>query len=111
MVEVPLINQPNQELNIVLNEQNCTIQIKQLGDYVYLSLWLDDTLIRDSAICLVGQFIIQGTKTAFNGNFTFIDSTSPANDQSQPDYNQFADRFKLLYLTDSEVEEIDNSSD
>ena len=103
MIEIPLIQQPNQELNIVLNDQSCTIQIKQLGDYVYLSLWLDDTLIRESAICMIGVFILQGAKTAFNGNFVFIDDTSPANDQSQPDYKQFDDRFKLYYVTDDEI--------
>lgn len=107
MVEIPLIQQPNQELNIILNEQNCTIQVKQLGDYVYLSLWLDDTLIRESAICMIGVFIIQGTLTHFNGNLVFIDATSPANNQSQPDYSQFSDRFKLLYLTDDEVAQIE----
>lgn len=106
MLAVPLINQPNQELNIVLNDQNCTIQVRQLGSYVYLTLWLDDTLIRESAICMIGQFIIQGVKTAFNGNFVFVDSTSPANHQSQPDYKEFSNRFKLLYLTDEEVTKI-----
>ncbi len=106
MVEVPLINQPNQEFNIVLDDQNCTIQVRQLGSYVYFSLWLDDTLIRQNAICMIGQFILQGVKTAFNGNFVFVDTTAPSDNQSQPDYNEFENRYKLYYLTDSEVEEI-----
>ena len=41
MTEVPLIATPNQELAIELEEQDCTIQVRQLGNYTYLTLWVD----------------------------------------------------------------------
>lgn len=103
MVEVPLIQEPNQELNIELEEQSCTIQVRQLGDYVYLSLTVDQTVIRNSAICMIGMPILHNCEAVFNGNLYFIDTLSKAEAQEQPNYEEFSDRFKLVYLTADEV--------
>ena len=67
-VEVPLIATPNQELAIELNEQDCTIQVRQLGDYLYLTLWVDSTLIVENAICMPIEPIVQGSVSGFTGN-------------------------------------------
>ena len=103
MVEIPLLQIPNQELNIELNEQSCTLQIRQMGDYVYLSLTVDQTVIRNNAICMVGMPILYGCEDKFNGNFYLVDASAPADLQEQPNYEEFSDRFKLLYLTADEV--------
>jgi hypothetical protein len=104
MIEIPLIQNPNQELEIELNEQSCTITIRQLGDYVYMTLWLDSTLIEENAICMPLQLILQSSNAKqFNGNFTFVDTTSDSDHQSNPNYTDFDTRFKLVYLTADEV--------
>ena len=104
MTEVPLIATPNQELAIELEEQDCTIQVRQLGNYTYLTLWVDSTLIVENAICIPGVAILQGYIKGFKGNFVLIDSSDP-NNQQLSDYTELGSRFLLLYLTEAEVHE------
>lgn len=104
MVEVPLIATPNQELSIELEEQDCTIQVRQLGNYTYLTLWVDSTLIVENAICMPGVAILQGYIQGFNGNFVLVDGSDP-NNQQLSDYTELGSRFLLLYLTEEEINE------
>ena len=107
MIELSLIDTPNQEFNAVLNDQNCTIQIRFLDENAYFSLWVDDELIVQNVIMLPKEKILL-YKTSFLGNFFIIDSTSPADNQSKPNYKELSTRFKLYYLTDEEMTEIEN---
>lgn len=104
MTEVPLIATPNQELAIELEEQDCTIQVRQLGNYTYLTLWVDSTLIVENAICMPGVAILQGYIQGFKGNFVLADKSDP-NNQQLSDYTELGSRFLLLYLTEAEVHE------
>lgn len=104
MTEVPLIATPNQELAIELEEQDCTIQVRQLGNYTYLTLWVDSTLIVENAICMPGVAILQGYVHGFRGNFVLVDSSDP-NNQQISNYTELGSRFLLLYLTDEEINE------
>lgn len=104
MIEVPLIATPNQELAIELEEQDCTIQVRQLGNYTYLTLWVDSTLIVENAICMPGVAILQGYVHGFRGNFVLVDSSDP-NNQQLSNYTELGSRFILLYLTDEEINE------
>lgn len=104
MTEVPLIATPNQELAIELEEQDCTIQVSQLGNYTYLTLWVDSTLIVENAICMPGVAILQGYVHGFRGNFVLVDSSDP-NNQQLSNYTELGSRFILLYLTDEEINE------
>lgn len=104
MTEVPLIATPNQELAIELEEQDCTIQVRQLGNYTYLTLWVDSTLIVENAICMPGVAILQGYVHGFRGNFVLVDSSDP-NNQQLSNYTELGSRFLLLYLTDEAINE------
>lgn len=108
MIEIDLIEQPNQELNIVLDDQNCTIQIRQMGDYVYMTLTVDDTAVVDNAIMMPLQKVIQTEQASFSGNFMIMDLQGDETNQENPHYTGFGDRFKLYYLSASEIEEIVN---
>ena len=104
MIEVPLIATPNQEVAIELEEQDCTIQLRQLGKYTYLTLWLDSDLIIENAICMPGVAILQGYIPKFKGNFVLVDSSDP-NNQQLSDYTELGSRFLLLYVTEEEINE------
>lgn len=104
MIEVPLTSIPNQEVSIELNEQDCTIQIRQLGKYTYLTLWHGSTLITENAICMPGVAILQGYIQNFEGNFVLVDSSDP-NNQQLSDYRELGSRFLLLYVTPEEIDE------
>lgn len=104
MIEVPLSALPNQEVSIELNEQDCTIQVRQLGKYTYLTLWHGSTLIIENAICMPGIAILQGYIQNFEGNFVLVDSSDPDN-QQLADYKELGTRFLLLYITQDEIDE------
>ena len=104
MIEVPLTATPNQEVSVELDEQDCTIQVRQLGSYTFLSLWLDSDLIAENAICMPGVAILQGYVPKFKGNFVLVDSSDPEKQQLS-DYRELGSRFILLYLTEAEVNE------
>ena len=108
MLELGLIDTPNQEFNCVLNEQNCTVQLRFLGNQPYFSLWIDDTLIVQNVICLPRQKILMYDNVNFNGNFYMVDLTSPADEQSKANYEQLSSRSKLIYLTNEEMAELEN---
>lgn len=103
MVEVPLIDTPNQELAIELENQDCTIQVRQLADYIYLTLWVDSTLICENAICMPLVPIVQNSQSLFSGNFLIVDSSAKADKQSLPDYTELGTRYLLVYGTDEEL--------
>lgn len=99
--ELSLIKEPNQEFLCVLNEQNCTIQIRQLADNFYFTLYLDNDLICENKIIIVGRQILQGTKQrSFNGNFYILDTYAPLGYEQDLDYTQFNERFKLYYVAE-----------
>lgn len=108
MLELGLIDTPNQEFNCVLNEQNCTIQLRFLDNQPYFSLWVDDDLIVQNVICLPRQKILIYDNVNFSGNFFMVDFTSPADEQSKANYEQLSSRFKLIYLTNDEMAELEN---
>lgn len=105
MIEIPLIDTPNQELAIELNEQDCTIQIRQLGNYIYLTLWVDSTLICENAICLPIVPIVQNSQSLFSGNLLIVDTTAKAYTQHDPDYSELGSRYLLVYGTDEELKQ------
>lgn len=104
MVEIPLEAMPNQELQTTLGEQDCTLQVRQIGKFIYLSLWIEQTLIRQNSICMPSTAIIQGRST-FSGNLFMVDTSADFYHQTNPDYTELGSRYKLLYLTDAEVAE------
>lgn len=110
MIELNLIQTPNQEFSVMLNDQPCTIQLRQLGDYLYLSLTVEQQIIVQSAICMIGMLILQNRHKGFNGNFVLIDSISPPDHQEQANWQELDSRFKLFYLTDLEVEDVINAN-
>ena len=108
MLELGLIDTPNQEFNCVLSAQNCTIQLRFLNNQPYFSLWVYDDLIVQNVICLPRQKILIYDNVNFNGNFFMVDFTSPADEQSKANYKQLSTRFKLLYLTNEEMAVLEN---
>ena len=106
MVELPLIANPNQEFYCVLDNQECTIQLRQIGDDFYFSLWLDDTVIVQNVICLPSRPILTNVSPyRFKGNFILFDSTSPLDHQSKAHYAELGSRFILYYATQTEINE------
>lgn len=102
MLEIPLINFPNQELLITLDSQNCTISIYQRDDYTFLDLIVGQEAIVQGAICMPLTPIVQKPAN-FKGQLFIWDSTSPDNAQALARYQDLGTRFKLMYVSEDEI--------
>ena len=103
MITIPLNSVPSQELQIVLNDQECTISVYQKLGCVFLDLVVGDTDVQFGALCNNHAPIITAVTNAFSGNLYFVD-TLGTND---PVADEIGTRYILLYATPEEVEEID----
>lgn len=99
MQKIPLSTNPNQQFSCVLDDQNCTITIKQNGARVYASLSVDQESVFDSQFCRDRVLLPTFSTIKFNGHLAFVDTRSKSN----PDYTGFGDRFILVFLSEGEA--------
>lgn len=97
---------PNQDFQIILDEQNCLIHLYQKGDYMFLDLYVDDETIVEGAIVQPKTGIIQ-SPSKFKGQLYIIDVINPSDIPKQPDYSELGDRFQLVYLTEAECKDLE----
>jgi len=96
---VPLNSVPNQSLNIVLNSQNCTINIWTKNGKTFFDLFLDNSpIIQCRKINFTQILPYAYLQDKFNGYFSFINNdgnTTPIN------YNYFGKSQSLIYYDES----------
>lgn len=91
---VPLDQISNQTFSITLGSQSCQIKIDSKGEWgVFASVWVDDTPIVQSALCINRVGIVRYAYTGFVGELYFVDTQG----SDDPDYTGFSDRFLLVY--------------
>lgn len=95
--EIPLIAISNQQLNVTLGRQNCTITVYQRGDRLYLDLSVATQPIRAGCLCIPYAPLIVGDAD-FSGQLRIVDTLSPVNAQTTPHYSGLGERYKLYYL-------------
>ena len=92
-LEIPLSAIPYQELYIILNNQNCYITLRQLGDFIYCSLRVDEHRIFDNVICNINAPINVYPSPYFSGILQFYDEKGT----DKPHYSELGSRWKLKY--------------
>lgn len=96
---VPLQPVPNQTEQIVLNNQNCQINVYQTDDALFFDLYVNDEVVKLGAIAQNLNKLIRGVYLGFIGDFSFVD-TQGTND---PVYTGLGSRYQLLYYLPSEL--------
>jgi hypothetical protein len=100
MPQIPLSSAPTQRLAVTLFGQACSIEVRQNGAGMYLSLWLGEKMIlgaracRDRALMLTGAHYL-----GFAGDLMWIDNSG----FDDPQWWGLADRWSLVYLDPSEA--------
>lgn len=97
---VPLRKIPSQSINIVLNGQPCTIDIRLLGDRQYFSLSVNGAVICRNVLMVNLSRIVRAAYTGFIGDFAVVDTQG----DEPPEYLGWGDRWILLYLEPIEYE-------
>ena len=106
MLQIPISAIANQEFQIVLDDQNCTIHLYQLGDYFYLDLYVADATIIEGAIVQPKCGIVPGP-TDFKGQLYIVDEQNTPAQPDLPNLEELGTRFNLYYLTADEVTEFE----
>ena len=99
MVQIPLKNLPSQELQVVLDNQNCTIFLCWRFGLMFMDLSVDDTVVFQGAICRNGADIVQFPSLSFSGSLHFWDTLGA---QNPPQWDGLEDRYMLVYCSDGE---------
>lgn len=94
--QIPVDPVPYQEFAVILNGQNCFITLRQMGDYIYMSLRVDNTVIYNNLICDVNRVINIYPDANFSGKFFFIDTKGKV----KPEYSGLNSRWLLYYSED-----------
>ena len=94
-VIIPLSNIPAQRFQCVLNSQNCTITIKYRSEYCYFSLTANGKVVSQNVICLCRNNLVPYRTSNFTGSIFFIDMNKH---YSIPKYEEFNQRYRLVYI-------------
>lgn len=94
--QIPVDPVPYQEFAVILNGQNCFITLRQMGDFIYMSLRVDNTVIYNNLICDVNRVINIYPDANFAGKFFFIDTKGKV----KPEYSGLNSRWLLYYSED-----------
>lgn len=94
--QIPVDPVPYQEFAVILNGQNCFITLRQMGDFIYMSLRVDNTVIYNNLICDVNRVINIYPDANFSGKFFFVDTKGKA----KPEYSGLNSRWLLYYSED-----------
>lgn len=93
---VPLAAVASQNLNIILDAQNCTLSIRTLSTGVYLDLLVDAQVIRTTAIIRDRVLVLEDAQyLGFKGDFAMIDTQG----FSDPDYTGFGSRYQFWFFS------------
>lgn len=96
--EILLIAEPAQSFNIVLDEQNCEIKLRNRLNNTYMSMVVDGEEVWNNYICYDRQNIKPFCYMNFKGILTFRDLEG----LTDPIYTGFNSRYFLLYYSEDE---------
>jgi len=92
---IPLTAVPSQSFTVLLNGQNCAINLYQLSTGLFFDLTVNGNDIVNTMICLNLVGLIREAYLGFQGQLTFFD-TQGTND---PTYDGLGARYQLVYTS------------
>lgn len=96
---IPLEAEPNQQLLVILDDQECTLGVYSRGNRLFMDLTVDATPVFSGAICHNGADIVPFPTGLFRGSLHFYDREG----HSDPSWEGLKDRYVLLYLAEDET--------
>ena len=99
MQTIPLQATPNQELQVILDGQECSLAVFQRGENIYLNLYVGATPVITGAICQNLVSIVQVSQRLFTGYLFFHDTLG----DTPPQWEGLGSRYLLVYAAASEL--------
>lgn len=106
MQVIPLQAVPNQEVNVLLSNQPCKIEVVQRRTGMFLNLYVNNVLILGGVACLDRNRIVRDAYFDFVGDLSFFDTHATApnyTDGAEPVYSELGDRFLFVYLDPADL--------
>lgn len=102
MIEIPLRQEPNQSLQIILGDQNCTLTLLTRGERLYCNLAVSaatTAVVWAGVVCrnLVGLKLYE--HQLFRGQLAFVDLEG----DDDPQWSGLGARWRLVYLEEGEL--------
>jgi hypothetical protein len=91
---IPLQPVAAQTFSVLLNGQNCQIQLFQKGNAMFMTLQVNNVSLLDTVICRNLVEIVRYPYLGFIGNLVFIDTQG----DTDPYYTGLGTRYKLVYV-------------
>ena len=100
MEQIPLQAIPSQEVQVILDGQNCTLSVYWRWGHLYADLLVDSEPVFQGAICQNLQWVNQSPTALFSGGLVFVDALG----DEAPRWDGLGTRWALLYLDADEAE-------
>lgn len=91
---ITLQQTPSQQLDVSLNEQACTLNIRQLSGDIYVDLYVDSKPVVLGALARDRVGLTRHAYLPFKGEVLFVDTHG----SEDPQYTGIGGRWQLLYL-------------
>ncbi len=98
MQVIPLIANPNQSLQILLDNQSMTFRVYQKNSSLYIDISKDNNPLCYGQKCLFGRSVMSFSQNLFKGSLHFID----IEENTAPSFSRLGERYFLVYLSESE---------
>lgn len=95
---IPIQPEPSQTLQVVLDSQNCQINIYQKDQGLFVDIILDGNAISSAVIARDSVPLMPRTYLSFKGNLMFVDTQGA----SDPYFDSLGSRYQLVYLNETE---------
>ena len=95
ILEIPVTAIPNQRFSVTLNGQSCTIELRQIGPALMISLWVDDAVAYQNSICGTKCKLGQFNNAVLSGALFFIDTLG----ETDPEFTGLGERYKFYYVS------------
>ena len=99
MLTIPLRPVANQNLQVLVENQPCTIELSQTNYGLFLSLAVDGEDVITGVLCQNRNRIVRSSYLGFVGDFCFVDTQG----DEAPKYDGLGDRYVLLYLSPTDL--------
>lgn len=99
MQVIPVQSVAAQAFSVLLADQNCQIDIAQKSTGMFISLYVDGSLVIGSVVCENLNRIVRSLYLGFVGDLMFDDLQG----SSDPNYLELGSRFILLYIPADEL--------
>lgn len=106
---LPVEATPNQEFQVVLDGQNCTIALYQRNARMYIDIAVDEIFVCRGVVCLPTVGVPQNN-TTFSGKIFVIDTRARPSQQGPPQWAELGTRWKFVFLNTEELAQLEAQS-